>query len=142
MKNNFSDKHTVKKAIIIYEMIGFCVVVTSLWLNEIFDFPHFWFGAVKTPINWTESIIETILVCVLCVFVISLSWRCLERIRYLEKFVHVCVFCKRVRVDNKWIPIDLYIQEHSETKISHGLCSECMEKHYGLKSEDRNSHVE
>jgi len=136
MKNELLAKKTVKRIIILYELIGFGIVISLLWINEIYDFPHYLFGAMRTPVNWIESIVETSLVLVLCALTILLSWRCLERIKYLEKFVHVCVFCKRVRFNNRWVPIDQYIQDHSESTISHGLCSECMEKHYGLKGED------
>ena len=116
-------KDIIKKRIIIYELLGFGVVILSLWMNEFFYIPYHLFGGVKTPINWIESIIETGLVLVLCTFTTFFSWRFLKRIKYLEGFLRICTFCKRICVDNKWIPIDTYIQDHSETKLSHGLCS-------------------
>jgi len=124
-------KDIVKKRIIMYELVGFGIIIISLWIDEFFDIPYYLFGAAKTPINWIESIFETGLVLILCAFITFLSWRFLERIKYLEGFLRLCTFCKRICVDNKWVPIDTYIQDHSETKLSHGLCSECMEKYYG-----------
>ena len=109
-----------------------------MWVDEFLDIPYHLFGAVKTPINLVEIILETGLLLLLGTFITFLSCRFLERIKYLEGFLRVCTFCKRIRVDNKWIPIDKYIQDHSETMLSHGLCSECMEKHYG----DENTKAE
>jgi len=124
-------KDIVKKRIIMYELFGFGVVIILLWIDEFLDIPYYLLGAGKTPINWVECIFETVLVLILCAFITFLSWRFLERIKYLEGFLRLCTFCKRIYVDNKWVPIDTYIQDHSETKLSHGLCPECMEKHYG-----------
>jgi hypothetical protein len=38
--------------------------------------------------------------------------------------------CKRVNIHNEWIPIDMYISDHSEAILSHSLCPECKKKYY------------
>lgn len=40
--------------------VTFFVVLLFIWGNEVLDFPHFFFGAPITPVNWQESIIETV----------------------------------------------------------------------------------
>jgi hypothetical protein len=124
-------KRRFTKRILVYETIGFLIVIIVLWLDEIFDLPHYLFGAPATPINWIESIFETILVLILGICVISISQRALKRIKHLEGFLRVCSFCKRIKVGDDWIPIEEYIKEHSAAEFSHGLCSECLEKQYG-----------
>jgi diguanylate cyclase (GGDEF)-like protein len=39
---------------------AFFVVILFIWGNEVFDFPHTLLRAPKTPVNWQESIIETV----------------------------------------------------------------------------------
>jgi len=135
MKKKISYKNIVKKRIIVYEIFGFGIIIGEIWLNEIFDLPYRFFGTMfgveKSPVNFMESALETTFMLLLFIIIIFFTQRCLERIKLLEGFLQVCTFCKKIRVGNQWIPIDTYIQAHSETTFSHGLCPECMEKHYG-----------
>ena len=55
----------------------------------------------------------------------------LRRIKYLEGLLHMCVFCKRIRVNGDWFEIERYISENSGAEFSHGLCPECITKYYG-----------
>ena len=56
----------------------------------------------------------------------------LEHIRTLQGLIHICMHCHRILDDQKsWQALEKYIEQHSEAKFSHGLCPECLEKHYG-----------
>lgn len=39
---------------------GFLIIIAFTWLNEILDLPHVLLAAPATPINWRESLIETV----------------------------------------------------------------------------------
>lgn len=119
------------KKILVYELIGFLTITLVLWIDEVLDLPHNLFGAAATPVNWVESIFESALVLALGAFIIFLSWRFLKQIKYLEGFLPVCSFCKRIRRGEDWAPIEQYIKDHSEAEFSHSLCPECLKKHYG-----------
>jgi hypothetical protein len=54
----------------------------------------------------------------------------MRRIRFLEGLISVCMYCKRVRTDDQWISIEQYVAKHSEAEFSHGLCPECLERHF------------
>jgi len=54
--------YSFSKQVFIYNIFGFFLTISFLWLNEFFDLPHRLFGGIITPINITESIIETIFV--------------------------------------------------------------------------------
>ena len=46
-------------------------------------------------------------------------------------------FCKKIRNDKGyWEQVDVYIHEHTEADISHGICPECMKEHYPEEYED------
>ena len=119
------------KKIIIAELIGFLLVIIILWLDELLDLPHRLFGAPATPINFIESIFETMIVLVLAALSTFSTHTLLKRIKYLEGILPVCSFCKKIRADNRWVPIDSYIRDHSEADFSHSICPQCAAEHYG-----------
>ena len=124
------SRKMVERLVIVYQVAGFSLIVVLLWIDEVFDLPYRLFGAQATPINWTESIIETLGILILAVVTITISARNLKKIKYLEGFLPVCAFCKRIRVGGEWIPIEVYLSDHAEVTFSHGFCPECREKHY------------
>lgn len=55
----------------------------------------------------------------------------LARVKTLSGMLPICAHCKRVRDDKGyWNQIEAYIQDHSKAEFSHGICPECMKKHY------------
>jgi hypothetical protein len=56
----------------------------------------------------------------------------------LSKFIPICVHCKKVRTKDSdiieqqsWEDIETYINNETSSEFSHGICHECMKKHYG-----------
>jgi FixJ family two-component response regulator len=55
----------------------------------------------------------------------------LLKVRTLTGLLPTCAHCKRIRDESgQWQPIELYITQRSEASFSHGLCPECLKKHY------------
>ena len=55
----------------------------------------------------------------------------LSHVRLLQGIIPICSFCHKIRDDKEsWRRVDQYISEHSDAQFSHGLCPECLEKHY------------
>ncbi len=59
----------------------------------------------------------------------------LRKIKIYEKFLSICMYCKKIRDDSgtepgkgQWIPIEDYLCDKSGTDLSHGCCPECLEK--------------
>lgn len=124
-------RNNLQKIIIGYEAAGFGLIIMLLWLDEIFDFPHYLLGAHATPVNWKESILESASVFLLGTYVIYMSYRILRKLKYLEGFLPVCSLCKKIRVGKEWLQLEQYITDHSEAVFSHSLCPECTHEHYG-----------
>jgi hypothetical protein len=129
-------RRVLSRKIIYCTFFGFGIVILVLWLNEIFDIPHLFFGAKETPVNITESILETILVIILAIVVTYITKKLLTKIKYLEGFLRVCSFCKKINIEGKWIPIEDYIRDKSEAEFTHSLCPECAARHYGSELND------
>ncbi len=121
---------TLKK-ILFWDILAFGGLVIIIWLNELFDLPHRYLGAVSTPINWRESLCETLAILLVACFTILRSSRLLRRMRHMEGILPVCASCKRIR-DGKgsWHQIESYIQDASEAQFSHGICPDCAERLY------------
>jgi len=55
----------------------------------------------------------------------------LEEVKILQGILPICSFCKKIRDDKGyWNQIEDYIHKHSDAEFSHGICQECVEKHY------------
>jgi DNA-binding response OmpR family regulator len=52
--------------------------------------------------------------------------RTLERVKRLEGFLTICMYCKKIRAaDDQWQQLERYITEHTDAQFSHGICPEC-----------------
>ncbi|MDM8542982.1 response regulator [Desulfococcaceae bacterium HSG9] len=55
----------------------------------------------------------------------------LKEIKTLRGFIPICSFCKKIRNDDQyWEEVDVYIHKHAEVSFSHGICPDCVVKHY------------
>ncbi len=59
-------------------------------------------------------------------------------IRNLEGILPICSYCKKIRREGAdpedpsgWVPVDAYITDRSDARFSHGICPDCLKKHYG-----------
>lgn len=56
----------------------------------------------------------------------------LAQVKQLSGILPMCSICRRIRDDaQNWVRLERYIQDHSEARVSHGLCPECYKKYYG-----------
>jgi PAS domain S-box-containing protein len=54
-----------------------------------------------------------------------------EHIKTLKGIVPICASCKKVRDDEGyWQQVDAYLSRHTDVRFSHGICPDCMAKHY------------
>jgi DNA-binding response OmpR family regulator len=53
----------------------------------------------------------------------------LAHIKQLQDILPICMYCKKVRNDqNYWQQVDVYLIEHTDMLLSHGICPECLPK--------------
>lgn len=55
----------------------------------------------------------------------------------LESLLPICSFCKKIRREDsdksqpvQWVQLEAYLSETRDLEFSHGLCEDCLEKHY------------
>ena len=57
--------------------------------------------------------------------------KALEEVRTLRGMIPICASCKKIRDDHgSWIALERYIQERTYANFTHGMCKECILKHY------------
>ncbi len=55
----------------------------------------------------------------------------LANVKQLSGLLPICSHCKKIRDDKGyWNQIEVYIDQHSEAKFSHGICQDCAKKYY------------
>lgn len=131
-RRRFTDR------IVWYEIASIGLLLVFLWLEECLDLPFFLFKSPITPVNWTELVMETVVIGSLGTYLCFRTRRLIQQIKYLEGFLPVCLFCKKIRMEETWIPLKEYLTRHSEAVFSHGLCPECAREHYGFVSDEHD----
>jgi len=55
----------------------------------------------------------------------------LTRIKQLKRLLPICPLCKNIRDDKGyWNNLETYLQKHSNTEFSYGICRKCMKELY------------
>ncbi len=54
-----------------------------------------------------------------------------KRISQLERLLPTCAYCRKIRdAGNEWHDIESYIESRTSSQFSHGICPECLQKHF------------
>ena len=57
--------------------------------------------------------------------------KALSEVKTLRGILPICSHCKKIRDDRgAWQVLEAYVHKHSDAEFSHGICPECMKKHY------------
>jgi len=55
----------------------------------------------------------------------------LDKVKVLSGLLPICAYCKQIRDDaGYWSQIESYISRHSDAEFSHGICPDCVKKHF------------
>ena len=64
--------------------------------------------------------------------------KALKEVRTLRGILPTCAYCKNIRdEDGTWHQLELYIQNRSEAKFSHGICPDCRDIHFPALKQQR-----
>lgn len=131
------DFRTLVKRILQLEIVAIGGIILASWANELYDLPNLLYGAPPSRPNVYECWMETAWALAVMFFVLVITRALLKQIRYLEGFLPVCSFCKNIRVDDYWVPIEAYLQERADVRMTHSLCPPCAKQHYGYDDEEQ-----
>ncbi len=109
------------------EATAFSLLIVLSWLTEILRFPHLLYGEDFVP-NWRRAVLRMIVILFIWFWVHDATRRLLKRLHYLEGFLHVCSWCRKVNNDGQWVEMEKFLSSKFSTKTSHGMCPHCLEK--------------
>jgi hypothetical protein len=98
------------------------------WLDALVDLPNLLLGGHAHTHDWRESLIQTVPILVIWGVVYLLTRRLLAHVLYLEGFLRVCAWCRKVGHGDKWMWLEDYFAEGFHVATTHGMCPECLKK--------------
>ena len=110
-----------------YETLGFLCLIALSWANELFSLPHYLFGGGPHS-NWHEATLETVFLLAVWLVVFFFTRRLLGRLYYLEGFLRVCAWCRKIGHEEDWRTLEDYFAHGFDIKTSHGMCPSCQQK--------------
>lgn len=119
------QQHIYEKVILGLELFGFGAVIFVLWLDEYIDVPFRFFGALPTPARPQEFWFEAVIVLLVATAVVAATLWVFRRLRFLEGFIQVCAWCRKVEVDGDWIAFEQYLKRAHDVHSTHGICPTC-----------------
>lgn len=106
---------------------GFLFMIMMSWLTEWLRLPHYFLGEPFAP-DWKRALLRTVVILLIWLWVHRLVRRLLRRLHYLEEFLRVCGWCRKVCHDGEWMAMEQYFRSKFATRTSHGMCPECLQK--------------
>jgi hypothetical protein len=127
------------RAALMWHSVGFATVIVLLWADELFELVFNYYGGDWMSANIQESAIRTVIVIFLWMFSSYKAHQVLSRLAYLESFMHVCAWCKRIEKNDTWLSLEQHVSAETGKKLTHGICPQCaaqMEEEYLTESQD------
>ena len=125
------NNNTFAKRVAWWQSFGVLLMAMISWINEILDIPYVLLGGPSTPINWRESLFESITIAIIGGVIVRYTYKRILRLNYLENILPACSSCKQVRIDPEfWQSVERFVKERSKNEFTHGICPDCIEKYY------------
>jgi hypothetical protein len=120
-------RRTVKdaKRLLVYPTVGFLAIIALCWLDEYLSLTYRLFGGPLVAPSWREASFETVFALIVGSLVLHSIRKLTARLFYLERFVRVCAWCRKINYGDQWVQFEQFLELDSETRTSHGVCPEC-----------------
>jgi hypothetical protein len=112
--------------ILLYQSVGFIAIMALLWLDEYLGLSTLVLGENHYLPEFRTSVLGLLFILAVWLLVASSTRRVLEHVKYLERFMKVCAWCRRIDYKGRWMPLEDFLQQGFDTPTSHGICTECL----------------
>lgn len=113
---------------LLWQSLGFLIVVVLTWSDALFDLAHVLLGFQDRAMDLNRTAIITVVILFLWMFSAYKVYRVVARLSYLESFLHVCAWCRKIEYNNQWLSLEAHFTEKTGRPASHGICPECARK--------------
>jgi hypothetical protein len=121
-------KNSQLTKIVLYQNVGFLGIMILCFLDELLKLPSLIFSDHPFAFVYRRTTLEMLLVLGVWFLVSMSTRRVLERVRYLEKFMRVCSWCRRINYHDEWMRLEEFMQQGFDTPTTHGICADCLQK--------------
>ncbi len=111
-----------------YQNLGFLGTILLCFLDDLLKLPSLVFSDHPFAFMYRRSTLEILLVLGVWFLVSMSTRRVLERVRYLEKFMRVCAWCRRINYHDEWMRLEEFMEQGFDTPTTHGICAECLQR--------------
>ncbi|HEY9508339.1 MAG TPA: hypothetical protein VIV82_00610 [Verrucomicrobiae bacterium] len=112
--------------ILLYQSVGFLSIIGLSWLDEYLGLTDLIFGEHPYIPAFHASLLAMLFILAVWLLVMASTRRILERVKYLEGFLKVCAWCRRIDHKGSWMPLEEFMKQGFDTPTSHGICHECL----------------
>ena len=119
-------KNSQLTRIVLYQNLGFLGIMAICYLDELLKLPSLIFSDHPFAFVYRRSTLDMLLVLAVWFLVSASTRRILDRIRYLEKFMRVCSWCRRIDYNGEWMRLEEFMHQGFDTPTTHGICQECL----------------
>jgi hypothetical protein len=113
---------------LLWQSLGFLIVVVLTWSDAIFDLAHAILGLPHREVDLNRTAITTVVLVLLWMFSAYKIYLVVSRLSYLESFLHVCAWCRKIEYNDQWLSLEAHFAQKTGGKVSHGICPECSKK--------------
>jgi len=114
--------------VLVYECIGFGLLILLAWYDELEGIAQALFGGQPHVHDWRDSALQTLVIFYVWAIVFGLTKKLVNHLYYLDGFVRMCAWCRRVGYKNEWIRVEQYFSQGFRIETTHGMCPECLKK--------------
>lgn len=121
----FMEKEARPK-ILLYQSMGFLSIIGLSWLDEYLGLTELIFGDHSYIPEFHASLLAMLFILAVWLLVAASTRRILDRVKYLEGFLKVCAWCRRIDHKGSWMPLEEFMKQGFDTPTSHGICKDCL----------------
>ena len=113
---------------LLWQSLGFLIVVVLTWSDALFDLAHVLLGFQNRAMDLNRTVIITVVILLLWMFSAYKVYLVVSRLSYLENFLHVCAWCRKIEYNDQWLSLETHFKEKTGGNVTHGICPECARK--------------
>ena len=107
--------------------LGFLTILVLTWSDGVKSLAHLWAGTSKPQATINELLIKSSIVFFLWMLAAFKVYKIINRLTYIERFLHLCAWCRRINADGQWLPLEDMFLNRKENEISHSICPDCFQ---------------
>jgi hypothetical protein len=113
---------------VLWHGLGFVTLLVLTWFDALFDLMHVILGHPPRTANIGEVEIKTAVIILLWIGSAYKLYQIVSRLSYLENFLHVCAWCRKIQHQDVWLSLEEHFQQRTGGEVSHGICPQCAER--------------